>query len=194
MLQPPRERISEGELIGFFGTVADGMDCPVGIQNAPEYLGYGLTGPGLLRLRERHPQVRIVKAETSAVNVEGIVEAAAGQLAVFNGRGGLELPDTLRAGAAGMIPGIETVDIQAAIFAAHANGDAGEVERLYGRLCPAISFIMQGIPHFIAYGKRIAAHRLGIDIGGAREPALAPTAFGIDSARRFADSLGPLAV
>lgn len=193
MLQPPREPVSEERLIAFFGEVADGLDCPIGIQNAPEFLGYGLTAAGLLALAERHPNVRVVKAETSAIAVERMVQALAGHLVVFNGRCGLELPDNLRAGVAGMIPGIETVDLQSAIIAAHARGDTEETERLYETLCPVISFSMQGIAHFITYGKRIAAHRLRIDIGGAREPGLAPTAFGCDSARRFGERLGPLA-
>ena len=43
ILQPPRPPASPGDLLRFFGAVADSVDCPVGIQNAPEFLGIGLS-------------------------------------------------------------------------------------------------------------------------------------------------------
>ena len=48
ILQPPPVKgIDEGELIRFFGAVADKLDVPVAIQNAPQYLGIGLSNRGL---------------------------------------------------------------------------------------------------------------------------------------------------
>src|SRR5947209_6893634 len=44
ILQPPRVlNVPEIELIRFFGAVAERAEVPVGIQNAPEYLGIGIT-------------------------------------------------------------------------------------------------------------------------------------------------------
>jgi 4-hydroxy-tetrahydrodipicolinate synthase len=51
---------------------------------------------------------------------------------------------------------------------------------------------MQGIPHFLTYGKMLAAERLRIELGGSRETALAATEFGKACVRRFAKRLGPL--
>ena len=43
ILQPPPDRgVPEKFFIKFFGAVADRVDVPVAIQNAPEYLGVGL--------------------------------------------------------------------------------------------------------------------------------------------------------
>ena len=51
---------------------------------------------------------------------------------------------------------------------------------------------MQGIDHFVAHGKLLAAERLGLDYGGTRDPHKPLTPFGIASIRRFAERLGPL--
>jgi 2-keto-3-deoxy-L-arabinonate dehydratase len=192
ILQPPRPPATAADLIEFFGTIADRVDCPVAIQNAPEFLGLGLSASELIRLAHHHPNVRIVKAESSAVAVARLIEAIGTRIRVFNGRAGLELVDNFRAGVHGMIPGVETVDFQVGIEKAVRLGDMRKAESLYGSIAPALSFIMQGLPHFVLYGKLIAALRLGIAPSHNRRPADEPSAFGIAAAHRFADVLGPL--
>src|SRR5690606_27723471 len=50
LLQPPRPPASAADLLEFFGAVAASVSCPVGIQNAPEFLGIGLATADLVRL------------------------------------------------------------------------------------------------------------------------------------------------
>lgn len=192
ILQPPRPPASAADLIHFFGAVADSVDCPVAIQNAPEFLGLGLAPDDLLTLNAAHPNVRVVKAECSAVTVAGVIAAIGGRMQVFNGRAGLELTDNFRAGVDGMIPGIETIDVQVRIATAMRAGDETAAEALYGKVLPTLAFIMQGLAHFIVYGKLIAACRLGLAPSAHRHPSDTPTAQGIAWARRFAGDLGPL--
>ncbi|MGB1008019.1 MAG: dihydrodipicolinate synthase family protein, partial [Thalassobaculaceae bacterium] len=40
---PPLAQASDEDLIAFFGAIADAVTLPVGIQNAPEYIGIGLS-------------------------------------------------------------------------------------------------------------------------------------------------------
>ena len=192
ILQPPRPPISESELMRFFGAVADAVDCPIGIQNAPEFLGVGLSQTNLIALNRAHPNITVVKAESSALAVGRLIEALEGRMTVFNGRAGLELTDNLRAGVDGMIPGIETIDRQVAIQRAMKAGDEAVAEDLYRDILPALVFAMQGIEHFVLYGKRLAALRLGIEPSGRRIPSDAPHALGEASIARFAAALGPL--
>jgi 2-keto-3-deoxy-L-arabinonate dehydratase len=192
ILQPPRPPATANDLIEFFGTVADSVDCPIAIQNAPEFLGLALSASELNHLTHRHPNVTIVKAESSAVAVARLIETVGTRLRVFNGRAGLELVDNFRAGVHGMIPGIETIDFQVGIEKAMRLGDPQKAEALYGSILPTLSFIMQGLPHFVLYGKLIAALRLGLAPSHSRRPAEEPTAFGVAAAHRFADALGPL--
>ena len=73
ILQPPRPPASGAHLVKFFGAVADSVDCPVGIQNAPEFLGIGLNSTDLLALNAAHPNVTVVKAESTALTIAGVI-------------------------------------------------------------------------------------------------------------------------
>jgi 4-hydroxy-tetrahydrodipicolinate synthase len=192
ILQPPRPPIAPDDLIRFFGSVADRVDCPVAVQNAPEFLGVGLTPAELAALNAAHPNVSVVKAECSAAAIAGLIAALGPRMRVFNGRAGLELPDNVRAGAHGMIPGLETIDFQVRIMTAMRAGDVVEAEALYRKILPTLAFAMQGLGAFTLYGKRIAARRLGLAPSADRAPADRPTSSGLDWADRYAAELGPL--
>ena len=192
ILQPPRPPASSADLLRFFGAVADSVDSPVGIQNAPEFLGIGLSAQELLDLHARHPNVTVVKAEASAVAVARVIAAIGGRMKVFNGRAGLELPDNYRAGVDGMIPGIETIDLQVGIERAMRERDEAKAEELYRRILPALTFAMQGLAQFVLYGKLMAAHRLGLAPSHDRVPADIASPHGLAWARRYATELGPL--
>jgi dihydrodipicolinate synthase/N-acetylneuraminate lyase len=197
ILQPPQtgEPITEEQLIEFFGAVADASPVPVAIQNAPQYIGVGLTGAGLDRLSRRHPNLRLLKAEGSALETRALIELTEGRLAVFQGRGGMEITDVLRAGCVGVIPSVESCHVQARIFDLMQTGraeDAEEAERLYRELAPLIMFLMQSLGQFLCYGKRLSAQRLGIAEVHDRPPAQAPTAFGIACLARHAAALDRL--
>lgn len=193
ILQPPPDRdVPEELFIRFFGAVADRCELPVAIQNAPEYLGVGLTPAGVRMLADRHPNFGILKGEGSALAIRQFIEAAAPRIRVFNGRGGLELLDNLRAGCSGMIPAVDTFDRQARIFDLLCEGADAQAHALYEEVLPAIVFIMQSLDTLHTYGKRIAAQRLGLGEVHDRAPALAPGDFGLRCAQRYADFLGPL--
>lgn len=192
ILQPPRPPASGADLITFFATVAAATRLSVAIQNAPEFLGIGLTAAELLALHERAPNVTAVKGEASATVIARLVEALDGRMAVLNGRAGAELTDNYHAGVAGMIPGLETVDHQVAAARAMRAGDHARADRLYADMLPVVTFIMQSLSSFLTYGKLIAALRLGIPFGTVRVPAEPPTEHGLAWARRMASQLGPL--
>ena len=194
ILQPPPVKgLSEADWLDFFGRVMDSTSLPVAIQNAPEYLGVGLSVKGLMDLQQRHPNFTLLKGEGPAGTMAEVIRAMQGKLSVFNGRGGLELTDNLRAGCVGMVPAPECVDRQIRIFELMAEGGTeaeSEAERLYQEILPVIVFVMQSIEHFLCYGKRILAARLGLDVHD-RLPSMTPTAFGLERVQAYAKMLGP---
>ncbi len=202
ILQPPQpkreesgEPVTEDQLIDFFGAVADASPLPVAIQNAPQYIGVGLSAAGLDRLSKRHPSIRLLKAEGSALETRVLIELTRGRLAVFQGRGGMEITDVLRAGCVGLIPSVESCHVQARIFDLMQTGraeDAEEAERLYRELSPLIMFLMQSLGQFLCYGKRLSAQRLGIAEVHDRPPGQVPTAFGLACLARHAAVLDRL--
>ena len=136
ILQPPQtgQPITEDRLVDFFGAVADTAPVPVAIQNAPQYIGVGLSGAGLDRLNRDHPNVRLLKAEGSALETRALIEQTLGRMAVFQGRGGMEFIDVMRAGCVGMIPSVESCRVQSRIFELMQTGraeDEAAAERLY---------------------------------------------------------------
>jgi 2-keto-3-deoxy-L-arabinonate dehydratase len=194
ILQPPPDRgVPEAFFLRFFGAVADRVDVPVAIQNAPDYLGVGLTPAGVRLLASDHPNFRILKGEGPVIAIREFIEHAGDAVSVFNGRGGLELTDNLRAGCAGMIPATDTFDWQARIFDLMRDGAETEAEALYREVLPAVVFVMQSLDTLHAYGKRIAAMRLGLGEVIDRAPALRPSVYGLQCARRYASALGPFA-
>jgi 4-hydroxy-tetrahydrodipicolinate synthase len=165
---------------------------PCGIQNAPEFLGVGLSPRGIADLARAQPNFRLLKGEAPATLIARVVAETDGLLPVMNGRAGLELPDNFRAGCSGIIPAADCLETQVAIWQAMQRGNEAEAERLYRAVLPAIVFVMQGIDHLVCYGKRLVAARLGLGRVYDRAPGLVATPFGEAAVARFAAQLGPL--
>jgi len=189
---PPITGMGESELLRFFGAVAATTDLPVAIQNAPQFLGTGLSNAALTTLNRQHPNVCMLKGEAPAHIIERLVADTQGVYRVFNGRGGMELPECLRAGCAGMIPAPECFDVQVAVYEAMRRetpeGDA-EAEGRYREILPLIVFMMSSVETFVCYGKRVVARRLGIEHVFDRAPCQRPTEFGLLTAERLASAL-----
>lgn len=192
ILQPPSRRpLSEEECFDHFSEVMSSIQLPIAIQNAPEYLGVGLSIPKIIDLNQRHSHFKLLKGEGSAVEVEQLVKALTSKMQVFNGRGGIELVDSLRAGCAGLIPAPELVDRQVQIYQFWRDGLTEEAEAFQKEILPMIVFNMQTIPHLLCYGKRLLAARLGLNVFD-RAPFQAPSEFGLQRIATFAEHLGPL--
>lgn len=189
---PPVKSASEAELIKFFGAVADAAPVPVGIQNAPQFIGIGLSDAGLIELNRRHPNVSLLKAEGDAVLSGKLAEASAGVFDLFNGRNGIDLIDTLRAGFAGVIPSPDAVDVEARIYNHFRNKEFNAAEREFKEILPLITFLMISLEHLMCYGKRLTARRIGLGTVHDRTPAQAPTAFGLEVLQRWSRNLGKL--
>ena len=121
ILQPPRRRpggqiVDEPYCFDFFLAVMEQCALPVAIQNAPEYLGVGLSNASLSRLMQRASNFNVLKGEGSATLIQQTIAALGDRIAVLNGRGGLELPDQIRAGVAGMIVDPSSADWQVKVW------------------------------------------------------------------------------
>jgi 2-keto-3-deoxy-L-arabinonate dehydratase len=186
ILQPPLVGAYPAtEYIEFFARVGDATGLPIAIQNAPQYLGRSLSDEDIAMLRERCTNFMLIKSETSAIDLAGLVKRIGGALTILNGRGGLEMTDCLKAGCKGFIV---APDVLPGVVACHRawtseQHDLAQLE--YLRFLPAASFAMQSLEHLICYGKRIFGMRSGITIRD-RSPALRPTEFGLATARAWA--------
>jgi len=192
ILQPPAAgSFGADETMRFFGRVADATDLPVAIQNAPAFFGRGLSADEIRTLVTHHPNIQLIKGEGPVVDIATLIERTEGRLPVFNGRGGLELTDNLRAGCRGMILAPDCVDIAVRAYDAFRRGDEAAAERDYQAMLASVVFVMQSIENLLCYGKRLFGARAGIEVHD-RAPAMRPNAAGLAMVQRFAQALGPL--
>jgi 4-hydroxy-tetrahydrodipicolinate synthase len=189
ILQPPPS-IDGGELalLRFFGETADRLDRPVAVQHNPFNLAVNLSLEGLVTLHRNHPNVRLLKAEGTAVETQVLIERTGGEVAIFSGHGGIEFPTNLRAGVAGLIPAPDQLAVQARIYQLFRLGtpEAMEkAERLHAEILPLIVFMIRSIEQALCYGKRFYASQIGVEVVHERQPAQLPTPFGLEEMQRL---------
>ena len=165
-------------------------DTIVGVQNAKEYLGVGLTPKDILKLYNKYENFRAIKGESSSVFMQNEIKTYPKNLRVFNGRGGQEIVDNFLIGCRGIVPALDSADKFIKIYKHFQNKDISKANEQYKKILPATVFIMQSINTMICYGKRICAYRMGIKKIYDRKPFLAPTEYGIRKSKQIANNLG----
>lgn len=186
---PPIKGMSQADLIGFFGTIADAVDIAVAVQNNPVNLDVSLSATGLIALHRAHPNIGILKGEGWSVDIERAIEGSNGAFAVFGGHGGIEFPALLASGGAGLIPAPDFLAPQVALYELWRAGRTDAAMAIHRHLLPAIVFMSRSVPGMLCYGKRLFADRAGIEIAAERAPALTPTAFGLQQIKGFAKDI-----
>lgn len=190
ILQPPMVgAYGAREYIDFFIRVANATSLPVGIQNAPAFLGRSLTIADMIELNRHAPNVSIIKGEGPVVDIANLIAATENKFAVLNGRAGLEFTDNLRAGCRGLILAPDLIDYAVKLYNAHQVSGDDVADELYRKILPAIVFTMQGVENLICYGKRLFAARAGLPVFD-RAPAMRPTATGDVMVKNFVRDLG----
>ena len=187
ILQPPLAG-SHGaaEYVEFFARAGERTALSLAVQNASQFLGRSLSGTDVAALKARLPNLTHVKAEMAAADLAGFI-AACGDIAVLNGRGGLEMTDSLRVGCRGFIVAPDVLPGVAACWRAWDAGDEAAAEAAYAAFLPGALFGMQSLEHLACYGKRVFGLRAGIAVHD-RAPALRPSEAGLRLAARWAGS------
>ncbi|MEL7153697.1 MAG: dihydrodipicolinate synthase family protein [Pseudomonadota bacterium] len=195
ILQPPAiQGVPEIEYVRFLGAVADQSDMPLAVQNAPGLMATSLSNAALKTLNQQHSNVCLLKGEGPATYLKQLLDDTDGAFDIFGGMAGIQFPDSLRAGCVGMIPAVDLFDPQVRIYELMREGtpdSIAEAERLHRELLPLIVFMMSSVENFIAYGKHLAARRLGLENGAARQPSVPVTEFGLRVMDHWAAQLGP---
>ena len=198
ILQPPPVKgAPEGELVRFFGAVAEKTSVPVAIQNNPVNLDVWLSNSGLRTLNRNHPNVWLLKGEGPVTAVQRTIEETEGVYDVFCGLAGKEMPMSLRAGCVGCVPAPDCIDLQVRLYDAMRSGTpAGEAEaeRIHQQILPLLHFMTHSPEHMLCYGKRFMAKRLALPEIHPRSPCILPTPFGTMIADRHGAVLSQLPV
>lgn len=191
ILQPPAVgQYAAAEYLDFFVRVMAETALPVAIQNAPQYLGRGLSDADIAGLRQRAPNFTLIKSEATAAECARLIALSGPGLAVFNGRGGQEMIGCLEAGCAGFLLAPDLADYGVQVMRLWDAGDHEGAAALYRASEPAIAHVMRSIEHLICYGKRLFAQRAGLQVHD-RAPALRPEPGELARTAELARTHGP---
>ena len=162
----------------------------VGIQNAKEYLGVGLSVKKIKKLSNSFPNFKVIKNESSSVFIQEEINQLSKDVRMFNGRGGQEVVDNFLVGCKGIVPALEMADKFIKIYKLIKNKEINKANRQYAQIAPDIIFVMQSIDTLITYGKRICGYRMGMKDIYDRKPILKPTQYGMIKSKQIAKNLG----
>lgn len=164
--------LGEAGLVDYFVAVAASVGVPVMIQDAPAHLGVGL-GAGLVeKVGASADNVRLVKLEAGPAEMGRWIDRLGPEFAVWGGDGGMYLLDCVRSGAAGIIPGVDLVDLLVQIYDAEDRGESAAADELLREVLPVLVFAMQdSIDHYNACAKHILVRRGILERDRLRPPA-----------------------
>jgi 2-keto-3-deoxy-L-arabinonate dehydratase len=172
IIPPPLTAHLQGaELVPYFRAIAAATSLPVIIQDAPAYLGIGLSPDCIRQCAQAQPNIRYVKVETGPEGTARWVTELAPEIGVFTGSAGLHLLDDLRVGAVGNIPGTELTDVLVSVYRQRRDGRLAAAEALFRRLLPYLAFSLQDLDHYNACTKEMLVRRGILSRAGLREPA-----------------------
>jgi 4-hydroxy-tetrahydrodipicolinate synthase len=175
MATPPiTSRVSEAELVGYFRTLADGVDSPVIVQDASGYVGQSIPLKVYIELLDRYgPEKILFKPEATPIgpNLSALRDATGGTARIFEGSGGIFLIDSFRRGIAGTMPAIDVVDGIVALWNALTRGDEELAYRLSYPIGAMVALQLQaGLDGFLAIENHLLVRRRIFSSARRREP------------------------
>jgi dihydrodipicolinate synthase/N-acetylneuraminate lyase len=178
---PMSGAVAEAALVDYFARIASSVSIPVMVQDAPAYLGVGLGSGVVRRIGALAPNVRLVKLEAGPAELSHWIDDLGDEYSLWGGDGGMYLVDCIRVGAAGIIPGVDLIDLLVNVYEAEAAGDPALADERLRDILPMLVFEMQhSIDHYNACAKQILVRR-----GVLQHDALRPPAGALGDASRM---------
>lgn len=153
--------VSEEGILQHLQRVLQAVQIPVIVQYAPLQTGVKVAPGVFLRLKQEHDNLRFVKVEAQPPGpyVSALVNGSGGQLSALVGYAGVQMPDALERGAAGLQPGCSFTEIYVELYRLYEQGQIADMLTLHTRLLPYISYWMQGVELIIKAEKIILQQR-----------------------------------
>jgi dihydrodipicolinate synthase/N-acetylneuraminate lyase len=146
MLMPPYHgatlRADENGIAEFFARVADAIDIPIMVQDAP-ISGVTLSAPFLARLAREIDRLAYFKVESAfaANKLRTLIELAGDAIdGPFDGEESITLMPDLEAGATGTMPSAALPDVLGRVVRLFLAGQRAEATQLWDRYLPLINY------------------------------------------------------
>ncbi len=182
---------SEEAILEHMRRVIGAVSIPVIVQYAPAQTGVRIAPETFLRLHEQCPNAAFIKVEAQPPGryLSRLIEGSQGRLGALVGYAGVQMPDVLARGAAGIQPGCSFTELYVALWRLW-HADRAGFAALHGRLLPYISYWMQGVELIVKAEKLILQRRGIIASDYCRSPAYALDRDELLMVERFLEEFG----
>ncbi|MFL6352885.1 MAG: dihydrodipicolinate synthase family protein [Bryobacteraceae bacterium] len=138
--------LSEKDLFRYFADILDSVELPFIIQDFNPS-GSTLSASFVAKLNSAFPHFRYIKLEEPmmAARVREINDASEGRVGVLEGWGGMHMLELIRAGIAGVMPGLGVSDVLGLSFRQAKDNDYDSAYESFKHVCPHIVFSLQSI-------------------------------------------------
>lgn len=141
MVIPPYMAKPDGKrLYEYFAAVAEAVDIPIMMQDAPLASGVPIPVDTMIKLNKIYKNIEYVKVEgpPTTVKITEILEKTDGQLKIFGGMNGMYFFEELTRGAVGTMPACEFPDICVKIYESFKKGDIETAKQTFYKALPLI--------------------------------------------------------
>ncbi|MER3437741.1 MAG: hypothetical protein C4346_09240 [Chloroflexota bacterium] len=184
-VKPDREGLRD-----YYLRIAQAVDIPVIIQDAPQLTGVAMTPSLWAALHAESPSIRYVKVEgiPQGPTISETLRQSDGRLAVFCGWGGVGVLDALERGAVGSMPAPNFTRLFTEVQRCFELGDgAGAAARLHAEL-PFLVWTMQSVDYSVAAAKEELRRRGIFRSAHQRQPAARLDAVSLRQLQRWLDA------
>jgi 4-hydroxy-tetrahydrodipicolinate synthase len=173
VLPPYLVKPSAAGLLDYYLRIAETVDIPIMIQDAPQLTGVAMNPALWVKLANQSEHIRYVKAEGTpqGETISATLAQSDGRLQVFCGWGGLGIIDALERGAVGSMPAANFTGVFARIHAAWNGGDRERASDLLRGTLPYSVWAMQSLDHSVTTAKRELTRRGVFASERLRQPA-----------------------
>lgn len=179
VLPPATMQLPPDALVEHFVALGQAAAAPVMVQQSPHIQGYrgtGLTAAALAEIADRAPNVRYFKIEGpgAAERISALRPLIDPQrVRLFGGGGGITLPDELRAGASGLIPGVGFNEYFCRAWPLWRAGRQAEALQLLAQIQPMVAAVSGPGHEFSLHARKYLLQRAGlIDSAHVRRPTV----------------------
>ena len=167
-LPPATMKLTPEALVEHYVTLGNAADAPVMVQQSPHIQGYSGTAlepAALADIADRAPNVRYFKIEGpgAAARIAALRPLVDTQrITMFGGGGGITLPDELRAGSSGLIPGVGFNEYFCRVWPLWRSGKQDEALRLLAQIQPLVTAVSGPGHEFSLHARKYLMKRAGV--------------------------------
>ncbi len=174
----------------YYLRIAQAVDIPVTIQDAPQLTGVAMAPSLWAALNAEAPTIRYIKVEgiPQGPTISDTIRQSNGRLAVFCGWGGVGVLDALERGAVGSMPAPNFTRLFAEVQRCFERGDVPDAAARLHEELPFVVWTMQSVDYSVGAAKEELRRRGIFRSAHQRQPAARLDAVSLRQLQRWLDA------